>query len=537
MVRILNMDRTCRCGALSLFVAWAAFGQSPKPAPAFEIEDVHASAYAVDPVMEGGVFRGGKYELRAATMLDMIGLAYGVDAEQVFGGPAWLETDRFDVIALAPPATSADTIKLMLQSLLAERFRLTVHKDVRPIAGFVLKMGNGKSNLKESGGSDDAGCRRQTPPNPGSSRIPGPALSCYGMTMESFASVLRPLAPDYLSGPVVDRTGLTGNWDFDIAWTDRKVLGFAGADGITIFDAFDGLGLKLEPQKVPLPGIVVDKVNEKPTANPPGVTTSLPPPEFEVASLKPSVPGAPRGRTGFFPGGRVEMPGLPLALMITVAWNLSELETAGAPKWLQPFEPAFDLFAQAPLTSTVDGTKLYYDDYRLMLRALLKDRFKMVTHYEDRPVNAYSLAAVKPRLKPADRANRTGCKSARAQPAGDSMGGPLPLVVTCRNITMAQFAQQLQAMAPAYLRNAVSDATGMVGAWDFTFSFTPFPRDPVGEAGGRSRTPAGGDTVISNGDITLFEALAKQLGLKLMAGKRVEPVLVIDYIEQRPTEN
>jgi uncharacterized protein (TIGR03435 family) len=532
------MDRTLRCVGLLLLLSEATFGQA-----AFERADVHAVPYSVNAELEGDVFRGGRYELRAATMLDMIRIAYGIDAGLVFGGPGWLDLDRFTVLAEAPPSTPPDSIKPMLQSLLAERFKLMVHKDVRPTAGFVLKMGAGQAKLKISSGPEDTGCRQQALPRSDSFPISGHAISCHNTTMEALASGLRAPAEDYLSGPVVDRTDIQGSWDFELQWTGKKALGLGGVDGITLFDAIDKqLGLKLEPQTVPMAGIVVDRVNQKPTANPQGVTKTLPPPQFEVASLKPALPGAPRGRSGFFPGGRVEMRGLPLTFMIRVAWNLDlgDAQFQGAPKWLGPFEPAFDLFAKAPLSSTIDGAKLYYDDYRLMLRALLIDRFKMVTHYENRPLHAYSLVGAKPKLKPADRANRGGCKAARSQAPRDLAGGPVPLVVTCKNIAMAEFAERLQAIAPAYLDYPVRDASGIAGAWDFTFSFSPAPPDqPAAEAadgrsGARTRgAPAGGET---NG-ITLFEALGKQLGLKLVMRKRIERVLVIDHIERKPADN
>jgi uncharacterized protein (TIGR03435 family) len=409
----------------------------------------------------------------------------------------------------------------------------------------VLKMGAGKPKLQISGGPEDTGCHQQALPRSDSFPISGHAISCHNATVEEFASGLRAPAEDYLSGPVVDRTGIQGNWDFDIQWTGRKALGLGGVDGITLFDAIEKqLGLKLEAQTVPMAGIVVDRVNQKPLANPQGVTKSLPPPQFEVASLKPALPGPPRGRSGFFPGGRVEMRGLPLTFMIRVAWNLDlgDAQFPGAPKWLGPFEPAFDLFAKAPLTSTIDGAKLYYDDYRLMLRALLVDRFKMVTHYEDRPLNAYSLVAAKPKLASAERANRAGCKAARSQAPRDLTGGPVPLVVTCKNMTMAQFAERLQAIAPAYLDYAVRDASGIAGAWDFTFSFSPAPPDQPAEADGRSgararSAPAGGEASPAANGITLLEALGKQLGLKLVMRKRIEQVLVIDHIEPKPADN
>src|SRR6476660_6253754 len=101
-----------------VLLSGAAFGQSTPAKPAFQIADVHVSAHARNPIMQGGVLRAGRYELRQATMLDLIKTAYGGDTNTVVGGPSWLESYRFDVIAKAPPATSAETVNLMLQELL-----------------------------------------------------------------------------------------------------------------------------------------------------------------------------------------------------------------------------------------------------------------------------------------------------------------------------------------------------------------------------------------------------------------------------------
>jgi uncharacterized protein (TIGR03435 family) len=84
-----------------------------------------------------------------ATMVDLIRTAYGVDAQNVIGGPNWLEFDRFDVIAKAPAAASPETLKLMLQALLADRFGLTTHPDNQPLPGFVLTLGKRKLQLKD----------------------------------------------------------------------------------------------------------------------------------------------------------------------------------------------------------------------------------------------------------------------------------------------------------------------------------------------------------------------------------------------------
>ena len=108
-----------------------AFAQSTDAPPTFEAADVHVSPHRLFPFMDGGILRGDRYVLRQATMVDLIASAYGVDTGYVQGGPTWLETDRFDVIAKAPPTTPLPTIKLMLRSLLADRFKLVVHNGVR----------------------------------------------------------------------------------------------------------------------------------------------------------------------------------------------------------------------------------------------------------------------------------------------------------------------------------------------------------------------------------------------------------------------
>src|SRR6266404_4360785 len=91
--------------SLAAFLSVGVFSQSAETPPAFDIADVHSSAHSTNPNMTGGVLRAGRYELRKATMVDLIRTAYSVDADSVVGGPNWLESDRFDVIAKAPPST------------------------------------------------------------------------------------------------------------------------------------------------------------------------------------------------------------------------------------------------------------------------------------------------------------------------------------------------------------------------------------------------------------------------------------------------
>jgi len=182
--------------------------------PAFEVAEIRRSAPAMNPYRfaSGGVLRGERYDLRKATVLDMIGFAYGIDQDSIVGGPNWLEFDRFDIAAKAPAGTSAATTQLMLQSLLADRFRLVLRKETRPMATYVLRAGKGKPKLREAIGEDMPECRYINSSPELDSR------SCRNMTMAAFAPRLHNMAGGYLKEPVVDATNLEGAWDFDLQW-------------------------------------------------------------------------------------------------------------------------------------------------------------------------------------------------------------------------------------------------------------------------------------------------------------------------------
>jgi uncharacterized protein (TIGR03435 family) len=112
-------------------------------------------------------------------------------------------------------------------------------------------------------------------------------------------------------------------------------------------------------------------------------------------------------------------------------------------------------------------------------------------------------------------------------------------MLTCQNITMAQFAERLR-NASQGLGWPIADATGIEGGWDFTLVFSPNAAmfngamAPV-RAGGEGGEPIGASD--PSGVVTIFQALEKQLGLKLESQKRTLPVIVIDHIEQKATEN
>jgi uncharacterized protein (TIGR03435 family) len=111
-------------------------------------------------------------------------------------------------------------------------------------------------------------------------------------------------------------------------------------------------------------------------------------------------------------------------------------------------------------------------------------------------------------------------------------------------MTMTQFAAQLQTLAGGYIYSPVKDATELEGGWDFTLSFSGAGLVNGGGGGGRGADapppPSGGATPTAsdpNGALSLFDAISKQLGLKLVKEKRPAPVLVIDHIDEKPTDN
>src|ERR1043165_4617603 len=123
------MIRAATSLCLVMFLATVAFGQSGDSLPKFEAADVRVSAPSNTPVT-GGILRGTRFDMRNATMVDLVQNAYGLDmADQVFGGPTWLGTTRYDIVAKAPAGTSRESLRKMMQQLLADRFKLAIHND------------------------------------------------------------------------------------------------------------------------------------------------------------------------------------------------------------------------------------------------------------------------------------------------------------------------------------------------------------------------------------------------------------------------
>ena len=524
---------------------------TPPIAPAsaqFDVADVHASPFLRFPFMDGGSLSGDRYILRQATMTQIIAAAYNLDPTNVQDGPSWLDWDHFDIAAKAPATTSKAEIRLMLQSLLAQRFSLVAHSGSAPMPAFVLTAQTGKTKLKESEGTGDPTCQYQPPPaNQAAGAISQIEFVCHNETMERFAEDLHNWAGGYLTQPVVDSTGLNGAYDFDIKWTGRGQLARAGADGISIFDAVDKeMGLKLTLQTAPRPVLIVDSENETPTPNPPDLEKllpSLPPAQFDVAAINPSKPDE-RGNFDVH-GDQIKAQAISVKDFISYAWDLNpndQESMAGAPKWLS--DDRIDILAKLASDdsdgSTPKAPQLLDEELRQMLRALIEDRFQMKDHWENRPVTAYNLVAVNPKMAKADPKSRTRCDDGRPGPDGKDprIANPvLNRLLTCQNITMAQFGVLLQSLAGGFIFSPVLDDTGLKGSYNFTLSFSSADHFAPGGAGGAAPSDDAQQAADPSGAISLFDAVKSELGVKLEKQKRPVPVLVIDHIVEQPTPN
>lgn len=538
-----------------LLLAGASFAQT------FEASDVRVSAKtSTFPFLHTGPVRGGRYEAKTATMVDLIRLAYGFDADKILGGPSWLEMERYDVVAKVPAGSNPETQKEMLQALLADRFGLVVHKETKPLPAYALMQGK-KPQLKEAAGTESAGCKPDNGPvqeggsqlrfslnGEASSLTLGPGMTalyhCRNMSMDGFVAALRTMIGANLgTNPVMNETGLQGAYNFDIRFSLslNGLLGGGSAERITLSEAIDKqLGLRLEEKQVPTPVLVVDKVNRKPTDNAPDIAQILPPipmpTEFEVASIKPSEPAGPGPRMSRFqtlPGNRVVVDKMPLHFLVARAFNTNNNEEiVGLPKFADT--DLYDIVAKAPAGGP--ATQLDMEAVAPLVKALLVDRFKMKYHREERPVMAYTLTGSKPKMKKADPNSRSWCKYPPA-PAGAPPG---TRIFSCQNVTMDEFVERLQNIAPELIW-PVTNSTELEGTWDLTLTFS-MGRPPMigartgGDAPGTASSPAPSASDPTGG-YTFLEAIEKQLGLKLEKQKRTVPVIVIDSIEQKPTEN
>jgi uncharacterized protein (TIGR03435 family) len=206
---------------------------------------------------------GGGLRVKNSTLRGLVESAYDVRDFQIAGGPPWLYADRYDVLARSEPGSAgsarADDMKatrLKLQALLADRFRLVVHRETRELAEYALTIERGGSKLVAD----------QLPES--SNGRTGVRSSCGRMTgTRASMTNLTFMLSRQLRRPVLDRTGLAGNYNFELTWTPDVAPCSDSTDNNapSIFTALrEQLGLRLDSIKGPVDTIVVDRA-ERPS--------------------------------------------------------------------------------------------------------------------------------------------------------------------------------------------------------------------------------------------------------------------------------
>ena len=242
-----------------LFLPATELADAQTPAPTFEVATIKPTAPSNDGHTHINYPPGGRFSTSNITLLALMQWAFGMPEKQILEGPSWLSSARFDMQAEADIGeqtkhlTSEESNELkrrMVQSLLAERFQLKLHQETRTLPAYELVLAKGGSKLQasESGGKSIGA---------GRTHLNVQGLDTTGIAEELSKAVGR---------VVVDKTGLTGRYDFKLAWAADDAQPAEG-DPPTLFTAIqEQLGLRLESAKEPVPVLIIDHV-EQPTPN------------------------------------------------------------------------------------------------------------------------------------------------------------------------------------------------------------------------------------------------------------------------------
>jgi uncharacterized protein (TIGR03435 family) len=259
------VNRTFATGSMfsaAVGLSFSLLAQSPagpKP-PAFEVASIKRNTSATErPSL---TINAGRVTIRNGPLRAIIRSAFALQAFQVVGGPDWIDTDGWDVTAKAEPGAERQPTGQMMQSLLADRFKLVAHKETRDLPVYALVFARQDHAFGPKLHASSTDCQKEV----------GALIARTGRPLCGIRSVsghielnatrispnfLRTLAP--ITGrSVVDKTGLTGVFDAELVWSDSEA-------GPSLFTAIqEQLGLKLEAQRGPVDVLVIDHV-ERPT--------------------------------------------------------------------------------------------------------------------------------------------------------------------------------------------------------------------------------------------------------------------------------
>lgn len=235
-----------------LVLCLLSIGTPAQSQPSFEVASIRPSVDQGGPLRVTGRVDADGIHLANVTLRNCIQRAYKVKPYQV-SGPDWIGVQRYAIVAKAAAPAPEATILQMLETLLAERFKLVLHRESRETPAYALVVGKSGPKLKAAEGGD------------GATEIGGnggEGVRFQRATMDALAGALS----QSVDLPVFNFTGLQGIYDFTLSWSKKQESAEPG-DAPSIFTALqEQLGLRLESRKVAIEVLVVDRV-ERPTEN------------------------------------------------------------------------------------------------------------------------------------------------------------------------------------------------------------------------------------------------------------------------------
>jgi uncharacterized protein (TIGR03435 family) len=528
-----------------------------QPAPSEPlVADVRASPYrpSINYTVNAGHRR---VDIRNATLVNLIDFANGIEDDDgredasIAGGPSWLDFDRFDVAALVPslqpaipdtgqpnygmyPHDTNRTVRPVVERILEERFHLKYHNEDRPLPGYVVTVAKDGPKLAEAKDpTEPGGCKAvREKDNPG--RV---TTTCTSETMGEFLSLIG----GTFRHPLLDHTGLTKPYDFTLRFSMEQLSTRQDSINAYIEELNKQLGIVMTLGDVAQPAIVVDHVDRVPAANPPETAKLLSPTpelESEVASIRVADTTEPQAQIRPT-GSQITLSNFSLEQLVVEAWQLPTGAMLGnVPPWLERVR--YTILAKLP--PEVDGRTLvpHQDPLDSMLRKLLEDRFHIRSHWGEQTADGYVLLIGTPRMKKADPNARTYCKYGPAEGEKDvrRVDSPFNAMFHCQDVTMAQFADLISAVARSDIKNRVADKTGLKDSYDFSLSYSTAGKLRQQMAAAQAAARQSGDSIAGPVEgLAIDDAVRKELGVRLEMQPLPLPFLILDHIDKTPTEN
>jgi uncharacterized protein (TIGR03435 family) len=278
----------------------AVFGQTPDAQLTFDVASVKPHPPGPGGAPSGirggpGTADPGQISYINVTLTMVLVPAFGVKLNQITG-PDWIVGgDRYDIVAKVPPGTTKEQSNIMLQNLLKERFKMTLHHEAKEQAVYEMVVAKNGLKLKDAASADpaakDVPFRAAARDQDGFPDIPAghPLISVSGSREVRLAARMKTVAElcrvleGFVDRPILDKTGLTGTYDFKLGFSRDSAGGAAASlnpqdatsnpasssdPGLSLFGAVQAqLGLKLESGKASIDHLIIDHIDKAPTGN------------------------------------------------------------------------------------------------------------------------------------------------------------------------------------------------------------------------------------------------------------------------------